>query len=58
MGVGLIRAAVDLDTVPAAIDNVQIAGRIELHRRGAPQETLGLTILRGGTRFHVVRVSR
>jgi hypothetical protein len=33
MGVGLIRAAVDLDTVPAAIDDVQIASRVELHRR-------------------------
>src|SRR5262245_8115888 len=57
MGRGLIRAAVDLDPISAAIDNVQIASRIELHRRGAPQEALSLAILRDSTRFHEVRVS-
>src|SRR5262249_46186043 len=31
IGRGLIRAAVDLNPIPAAIDNVQIASRIELH---------------------------
>src|SRR5215470_18805545 len=35
MGRGLIRAAVDLNPIPTAIDNVQIASRIQLHRRGA-----------------------
>jgi hypothetical protein len=58
MGRGLIRAAVDLNPIPAAIDNVQLASRIELHCCGSPQETLSLAILRGGTRFHVVRIRR
>ena len=58
MGRGLIRAAVDLNPIPAAIDNVQLASRIELHCGGAPQETLSLAILRGSTRFHIVRVGR
>ena len=38
MGTGLIRTAVNLDTVPAAIDNMQMASRIELHRGGAPEK--------------------
>src|SRR5262249_29191949 len=54
----LIRPTIDLDAIPATIDNVQIAGSIELDGRGTPQEALDLAILGLHALFHIVRIRR